>query len=471
MKKLRLAVRLFLPIFVIVTIFLPRSAYAFAPASFSAYQAATSTIASQFTIAEAATGTSAGAAATVGAVDLFAAGALIAVGAYMGYVIVGALAGQSEVRVPLTAAQPVPAPAASSTAAVIPASTACLYQVAGGTGTMSTAAAACQTGCTVSGYYGAPTFSSCTSSVTSDTGATSCPGGTYVAACNFQSLASGTMYSINISLYGTPSTSPATCPAGYTLSGSSCVLSDARVASPDKACDYSRSGTTLSQYAGDSVDCSGSALHPAVSASAMTLGGVDGGNNPVLISITPSSSGGSVVQVQRQTTVNGQTQVQTTTITVAPDGTVAGTQTAAQVGTITLDPSTQTGTATTTGPAPAPAPQLQFPTDYARQGEAATAASSIIGADNARLGSAPTAETLPASVVDVSGTNFNTLTFTGSGACPAPKVLHTGLAGDLTVDYTPLCDFAQQFSYAAYVVALFVAALIMTGQRSSDTGG
>lgn len=89
----------------------------------------------------------------------------------------------------------------------------------------------------------------------------------------------------------------------------------------------------------------------------------------------------------------------------------------------------------------------------------------------ATLGTAPPTGALPTGTVDVSGTNFGSMVFTGgAGTCPAPK-LYSIHGVSHSYSYQPFCDFLAIFKMIALAVATFVAALIMMGQKSSDSGG
>lgn len=74
--------------------------------------------------------------------------------------------------------------------------------------------------------------------------------------------------------------------------------------------------------------------------------------------------------------------------------------------------------------------------------------------------------------VDLSTFGFNTFSFTGTAACPAPRTFTLQNGGQLiAVSWQPFCDFVGWFRPVALAVSLFIAGMIMLGQRSSDSGG
>lgn len=85
-------------------------------------------------------------------------------------------------------------------------------------------------------------------------------------------------------------------------------------------------------------------------------------------------------------------------------------------------------------------------------------------------GEVPDADAIEERNLDFSTFAFNTYTFTGTAACPAPRTLSL-TRGLVPFSYQPFCDFLNVFKFAALALAMFVAALIMLGQRSSDSGG
>jgi hypothetical protein len=370
-KKMRVFfLRAFLPFFAIFCVLIPKSSFAFAPSPFGGFGVPTA--------GQVATATAG--ASVPGAVDLFAAAGLVAVGAYMGYMAVDyAVGGQNyTARIPLTSAAPVPAPSAPSTATGV---STYLYSAtfSGISGQGSSSAAACG----ALGAYLAPYYT--------------------VGGCPETGTITLTYVPTGATAYGTMTKSGptgSTCPTGYTSSSGTCVLTDARQATPDYACDFSRTGSALAMISEPDCAASGQAV-PAICAADGTTcvgwGTGPDGTTPRSYVITPNGPGGSTVTTYTQSVAGATTVVTQTTVTVNPDGTVASVGGSQQTGSIpnpnpssgstasaapSGTPATVTPTAgtsvTPTGTSTAPGGgTITFPSDYARQGEAKTAADSI----------------------------------------------------------------------------------------------
>ncbi|MDP2805579.1 MAG: virulence factor TspB C-terminal domain-related protein [Gallionellaceae bacterium] len=147
----------------------------------------------------------------------------------------------------------------------------------------------------------------------------------------------------------------------------------------------------------------------------------------------------------------------------------ATTTTASTTRTVTsTDPLTGVTTSSTFTTAPTgsggtgTAPTNQTPSDLCISNPTASAC--------ADLGTAPATDPLPTGTIDVSGTNFSSLSFSGSATCPAPKV-YSIQGVSHSYSYQPFCDFLSAFKLIALAVAFFIGAMIMLGQKSSDTGG
>ncbi|OIR10927.1 hypothetical protein GALL_70950 [mine drainage metagenome] len=303
------------------------------------------------------------------------------IGMNAGYLIVDAIcngnatcsAATSNMRIPLTAANPVPAPAA---AASVSTQSVTVYIGCGTTGTTGQVIAACAAkypnispiGYDPSGYLAFTMSNGC-----GGTGGVTTYQGTAYGTCLAPAFAGG----ITI---GTSTSN--SCPAGYVVSGSSCALSNARAAVPDSNCDMQRSGSALSMIS--DPDCTSPQQAMQLICDGTTFvcqgGGLDHLGNPYQISITPDSKyGGSNLSYTYQTNPSGlQTMVNTQTVTIDGTGTVTNVSQTQQPGTVspgaqnTSNPASAVAPTTTLSNAP-----ISFPTDYARQGEAAAAAATV----------------------------------------------------------------------------------------------
>lgn len=85
--------------------------------------------------------------------------------------------------------------------------------------------------------------------------------------------------------------------------------------------------------------------------------------------------------------------------------------------------------------------------------------------------SVPAAEPIGEREYDFGTSTWSSVIFTGAAVCPQDKVLPLSGGRAITVSYEPLCNFLRIFSVAIWLVAFFVAAMILTGQKASDTGG
>lgn len=391
-KTRRIFARFMLPILTVWLCIVPSRSYAFAPAIYGIYAASSAM--------------GLGGGAVVGA-DLFAG--MLAIGAGFGLLLVSTPAGD-QARLPLTSA-PANVPAAPTGA---PSSLPALQPIWSSGGSTQAQANTC-TGGVIAPIY-SDASSSCRASVclmgqTSqlgfskyvDSSAVLVSGLTYYCTGHLDETPVGGSSSTAVTvgnIYGSSG-----CPSGYTITGTApnqtCALSSARLATPDKACDYARSGSALAMIS--DPDCAGSGtVIPAICASGgVSCSGVGTSptGEPRSYIITPTANGGSTVQTFQQGTVSGTTVVTTTTTTVGPDSTVTGVSSSTSTGSINTSTGTVTTGTTITPTTPSPAPVINFPTDYARTGEAATAAATL----------APKLDTLhndlnPTSFNDTSGT-------------------------------------------------------------------
>ena len=231
------------------------------------------------------------------------------------------------------------------------------------------------------------------------------------------------------------------CPSGYTLSGTTCNLTDPRSGIADNKVDYSRSGAVYSAPSSSDADHA-QTLQGTITGSGagVQIAGTNASGMPVAYNVTAREDGGSVVQQQTAVaTAAGDTGTKTETFQISPTGVI---ETATQTTTadqLAVDPAASPSSATISVVAADPNASsstlyqgFQFPNDYARVGEAAAAANILAPKlDNIKDALTTTATvddpTLPA-VEDMPGFGD---TFTDllawrlpphSSACPQPTV-------------------------------------------------
>lgn len=328
--------RIFLPLFLGWVLLAPARSYAFVPAAvYAAYAVAPS-------------GAS---------VALSAAGTALTglVGTGLLYLALGD-GSTSKLRIPL-GVEPVPAPDAPATS--IPSPLVKYDYVSSGAFTYSTQSEACQSNPTIDrSVY-------CTFTGTAYQGVVN---GLEQSYCKW-TLCDGRTGFDGGTVYGKTFTS---CPSGYAPDGSGgCTLVDARQATPDNFCDISRSGTTLATIQDNDCAALNSEVQQACSGSSCTIAGKDTNGNPVRIEITANPDGGTSTRVYTQRTSSGQTVVETATIRTNGDGVVQQAASTTNAGSLPMDGAPEVGTPVTPS-------EITFPTDYARQGEAAAAAAPAV---------------------------------------------------------------------------------------------
>lgn len=225
---------------------------------------------------------------------------------------------------------------------------------------------------------------------------------------------------------------PTTCPAGYSNVGGVCQLTDARVVTPDNNCDYSRSGSALAQLS--DPDCGGGAQLPDCNVDGSVC--IQTGTDPVTgrprtIEIRTNPDGGSTIIQRDESLVGNVTVTDSTTVTIGPSGTVDSV-----AGNTTSGPLPTSGEPTG---APVQPVTVNFPSDYARTGEAQTAANTLapkldtIHSDLSVTQTVADPLTLGASDMPDWGATFGALNSwtvpAHSSACPAPSVDLSGVFG------------------------------------------
>lgn len=292
-----------------------------------------------------------------------------------------------QVRIPLTASSPdaaIPAPAAPASASLL-----ITYSFTMATG--------CNAGASGSGYS---TQQAAFAAYVQTVNIPACgyPGTTYIV-CPTNPLQMS--YNGGASCYApnpNPVQSANGCPAGYVVTGmpATCVLDNARAAAPDNKQDFQRAGAVISPFTGDDKPSGFDGLVSTTSTSndTVTVSGVDGSGNPVRYFVQALSTGGAVVKASVQKTdANGSTYTHHQIVAVGVAGQVDSTSAndTAQVFSYNSATRQYDLTGAETSVAPPVSTTVNFPSDYARSGEAANAAQSIISANAADAAQVPLA--------------------------------------------------------------------------------
>lgn len=278
----------------------------------------------------------------------------------------------------------------------------------------------------------------------------------------------------NQKYYGATSLS---CSAGYVVSGSSCVLSDAKLVTQDKRQDVSRNGNTLSVTLGD--------LHGSLSANVLTttnsndtvsISGTGTTGQPMQTNFVTTPSGTTILQSQQMADSAGNTYVQTVTATVDLNGTVTSASQSSSNTSLQPDPTNPSLLVPVANPsgsisANPTATGGGFPNDYARAGEAAAAAATI----NAKLDTlhhdlSDTTTVVDPLAVDPTtmpsfGTTFDNLKAWNlpahASTCPAPDIDLSGVFGaGHAYSFNAHCQLVQDH-FAALQAAMMVCWSLM----------
>lgn len=184
------------------------------------------------------------------------------------------------------------------------------------------------------------------------------------------------------------------CSGGYSASGSECTLSNPSAVTADAKVDMQRGSTAYSTADKDAPISSNS----RVSAGKVEAWGNDANGNPVVVTAGVDANGHSTLGVQKQTkSQDGQTLIKSDNYVINKDtGLVTSVASGTRTGSIAINadtsvPTVSTGSAvqaipgveagavpgTGTGTGTGTGEPIAFPSDYARAGEAANAATQV----------------------------------------------------------------------------------------------
>lgn len=384
-------------------------------------------------------------------------------------------AAEGAVRVPTTAypasASAIPAPSAPATAtvgqtwALSGSSPACPNYASGGTGVCTYAGICNQsTGkCTQDQETWCPTGSTCLKD------GVSTPGPFFISRVTNSNIQGYLGY---------------WCGDGYTGSGGSCTLYNARAAVNDGKQDLTRTGQALAKIADDKKGAVNAVLSQSyVSNDTADVSGISVSGEPRLVRTVAKSDGGSdVIQMTQKTDGSGATYLEKRTYSISANGDVTSASQTAVTGSLVantnsgLGYSVSGGTAAYTPAAPGSAGGAgggsgsSFPSDYARSGEAAAAAQTIANKLDEKFGSGadPTDPTLPAdSQFDQAffqGTFSNLLGWqlpAHTSECPSPSFSWNGNTYAMTSHCQLVNDHFSALQAAMTVVWSIIALFIV----------
>lgn len=261
-----------------------------------------------------------------------------------------------------------------------------------------------------------------------------------------------------------------TCPAGYSGSGSTCALSNARAAVPDGKTDAIRSASGYSLPTTEQ-DADGAPAYASSANGVIHVSGRDSGGRPVKIEYAVSPDGTKTyVTHYTQTEAGGQSVVQSQAVTIdSASGAVTGVTAATAAGSI-QGVGTVAPTVVTTGAAVLPA-DITFPSDYARSGEAAAAANVVKTAVDALADPLKTTETLNDPLAPDYVDPWNT-TFSGlkgwalpghSSSCPVGSFDFNGSTFAIDAHCQLIQNHFGVLQGAMYVVWVVLALFVVLG--------
>lgn len=275
----------------------------------------------------------------------------------------------------------------------------------------------------------------------------------------------------NLNVSGAP---VITCPAGYVVSNGTCVLTNARQSSQDGKVDVQRTGQVYQTYPGDDTGT----VKPTITQTSTAGDTVrtqakDANGNPQVIT-SQATAAGTVLNVATQKAdANGNTYIQNQTYNFDLNGNIQNATQTAKAEMLTPDANgnlvTTASAASNFNPASSQGSQLTFPSDYARAGEAAAAASAINTSLGPKLDKlletspAPSDPTLPdpGQYTDF-GSTFNSLTGWSvpghSSQCPTSSFSAFGKTFTIDSHCTLWADHSQALQ-AAMMVVWTIAAL------------
>jgi hypothetical protein len=276
-----------------------------------------------------------------------------------------------------------------------------------------------------------------------------------------------------------------TCSPGYTLAaGPVCNLTDLRAAAQDGRQDVTRSGTTMTKATeADSSPAPSATQTTTTTNDTLVVSGKDSSGRPVRVSVQATSDGGSLMTVSTQKTdANGGTYTDNRITQIASDGTVrsgANTSTGQQVvynpttGVYDLATATSTANPATAGSG---STSITFPSDYARAGEAVSAANVITAVLGPKLDAITATGADPTELTIAPGSEFDQAFFQGtfsnllgwqlpahSSQCPTSSFTWNGGSYTINSHCQLIADHFSTLAGAMSAVWTILALLIVLG--------